>query len=185
MGLGDVVVVIGAGPAGCMHIGVAKSMGASKVIVCQRSEYRLEMAKQFGADLVIGVKQEDPVARVMEETGGRGADVVMIAAPSAQAQEWAIQMAAKRGRVNFFAGLPKSDPYIKLNSNLIHYREIFVSGTHASTPRQNRIALELIASGHIDAARLITHRFPLDGLVEGIGVVESGKGLKVVVHPAQ
>ncbi|MGC8832599.1 MAG: zinc-dependent dehydrogenase [Armatimonadota bacterium] len=183
VGLGQNVVIIGAGPIGCMHVALAKALGAAKVILCEVSQPRLEMAKAFGADVYINPANEDAVQRVKEETEGRGADVVIVAAPSGAAQEQALRMAAKRGRVNFFGGLPKDKPTITLDSNLVHYNELFVHGAADSTPRQNRIAAELIASGRINAQALVTHTVPLEGITEGIGIAERGEGLKVVVEP--
>ncbi|MGQ9523832.1 MAG: zinc-dependent dehydrogenase [Armatimonadota bacterium] len=183
VGIGQTVVVIGAGPIGCMHIALARILGATKVILCEISDTRIEMAKAFGADVYVNPSREDAVQRVMGETEGRGADVVIVAAPSGAAQEQALRMAAKRGRVNFFGGLPKDRPNITLDSNLVHYRELFVHGAADSTPRHNKIAAELLASGRVDARSLVTHTVPLEGVVDGIGIVERGEGLKVVVEP--
>ncbi|MCX5758993.1 MAG: alcohol dehydrogenase catalytic domain-containing protein, partial [Candidatus Hydrogenedentes bacterium] len=123
--LGDTVVIIGAGPIGCMIIEAARLMGASKVIVVQRSRPRLEMARRFNADVYICGSEEDSVARVLEETGGLGADVILTACPSPQAQVDAVAMARNRARVNFFGGLPKGQSNVTLDTNVIHYKEMF------------------------------------------------------------
>ena len=186
VGKGDAVVIVGAGPMGLMHISIARAKGASKVIIAEMSEQRLEMAKAFGADVYINPGKEDMVKRVMEETDKKGADVVIVAAPSAKAQEEALKYIAFRGRINFFGGLPKDKPMVTLDSNIIHYREVFINGTSGSLPRHNMEALKLFSLGEkggIDAKRFITHRFPLEKILEGIKTVESGAGLKVVINP--
>jgi L-iditol 2-dehydrogenase len=182
--LGDSVLIIGSGPIGLFHIQVAKVMGATNVMLAEINPTRLEMAREFGADVTIDSAHEDLEGRVMEETNGLGADVVIVAAPSGKAQESALKLAARRGRINFFGGLPKGNPNITVDSNLVHYRELFLHGSADSTPRHNQIALQLVQSGRIDARKWVTHRLPLDSLVEGIGIVERGEGLKVVIQPS-
>ena len=181
--LGDTVVIIGAGPIGCMIIEVVRRMGATKVIVVQRSRPRLEMARQFGADVYICGAEEDAVARVLDETGGLGADVILTACPSPQAQVDAIHMAKNRARVNFFGGLPKDKSQVTLDTNVIHYKELFIMGAHGCVPRHHQMAVDLIASGAIQMRRYISHRFPLDRTAEAFAVAESHAGMRVVVNP--
>ncbi len=181
--LGDTVVIIGAGPIGCMIIEVARRMGATKVIVVQRSRPRLEMAKQFGADVYICSSEEDSVTRVREETGGLGADVILTACPSPQAQVDAILMAKNRARVNFFGGLPKDKSLVTLDTNIIHYKELFIMGAHGCVPRHHKIAVDLIGSGAIKMERYISHRFPLEKAAEAFAAAESHAGMRVVVNP--
>lgn len=181
--LGDTVVIIGAGPIGCMIIEVAKKMGASKVIMVQRSRPRLEMARKFGADVYICSSEEDGVARVLEETTGLGADVVITANPSPEAQVDAIKMAKNRARVNFFGGLPKDKSLVTLDTNLIHYKELFVHGAHGAMPIHHLKAVELIASGLINVKNYISHRFKLDDIMEAFAAAEGHTGMRVVVNP--
>lgn len=181
--LGDTVVIIGAGPVGCMHLELAKIRGATKIILSEINPSRLKAAKQFSADIFIDASSQDPVKMVLEETKGRGADVIIVAAPSAKAQEQALEMVSFRGRINLFGGLPKENPFIKLDSNLVHYKEIFIHGTSGSLPRHNQLSLELFSSGKIDAKKLITHILPLERIIDGINIVKRGEGLKVVINP--
>jgi len=182
--LGDTVVVIGAGPIGCFHSQLAHAKGATKVILVDISAERLEMAKTVaGADIYVDSSKEDALEIVMRETEGRGADVVIVACSSGKAQEAGLEMVAKRGNINFFGGLPKDNPYINFNSNILHYRESSAVGTHGSAPRHNKLALQLIASGKINAKGLITHTLPLEDVKKGIEITEQGKGLKVIIEP--
>lgn len=181
--LGNVVMIIGAGPMGCLHADLAKVNGATKVIISEISPARLGLSKISQADIFINSQEEDPIKRVMVETEGRGADVVIVACSSGLAQEQALQMVAKRGNVNFFGGLPKDHSIIRFDSNLLHYREFAVVGTHGSAPRHNRLALDLIGSGKINAKKYITHRLRLEKLLEGLAMVERGEGLKIIIKP--
>ncbi|MFH0797299.1 MAG: alcohol dehydrogenase catalytic domain-containing protein [Candidatus Omnitrophota bacterium] len=180
---GDVVLIIGAGPAGCIQILLSQLHKARKILITQRSQARLELAKKFSPDRIIASEEEDLAEIVMKETNGLGADVIFVCAPSRQAQEGAFKLLAPRGRINLFGGLPKDDYRITINANEIHYKEFFVSGASSSLARQNKEALELIASGKVDAGKLITHRFPLIEIVKAFETVESHSALKVVINP--
>jgi L-iditol 2-dehydrogenase len=179
----DDVVVMGAGPVGCLHVGLARARGARKVLLADVRPERLELARPWGADVLVDSSRDDLRQRVLDETGGVGASVVIVAAPSRAAQEQALTLAAKRGRIDFFGGLPKTDPNISLDANLVHYRELAIMGAYGSRPAHNREALGLIASGRIPVARLVGLVLPLERLREGIETVERGSVLKVVVEP--
>jgi L-iditol 2-dehydrogenase len=183
IGFTDTVVVVGSGPIGCMHTAVARAKGASKIILADIQAKRLEMAKSFGADLFIDSSKEDLVKIVKEETDGLGADVIIIAAPSGQAQEQALQMIAKGGRISFFGGLPGDRPNITLNSNIVHYNEVSIYGAYASSHFQYYEAAKLLTSKRVNLEKLITHKLPLEELVKGIELVRQGEALKVVIKP--
>jgi L-iditol 2-dehydrogenase len=179
----DDVMVLGAGPVGCLHASLAKVRGAQRVLMADLRRERLELAHSFGADVFIDASREDVRQRVLDETGGHGASVVVVAAPSRAAQEQAVILAAKRGRIDFFGGLPRSDPHIWLDANRVHYRELSIMGAYGSRPAHNRQALELLASGRVRVAGLIGLVLPLERVHEGLEAIASGSVLKVVVKP--
>jgi len=181
--LGDNVAIIGTGPIGCMIIEVVRKMGAAKIMVIDISTERLEVAKEFAADVFIDSSKKNAIERVLKETNGLGADVVITACSSPQAQMDALKMAKNRARVNFFGGLPKGESMITIDSNIIHYKEIFVHGTHGSTPRHYLKALNLIASGVIDIKKFISHNLPLEDILKGFEIAENKKGKRVVINP--
>jgi len=184
VGPGDVVVVMGAGPIGCLHVRLARSLGATTVYLVDVNADRLAMsAERVSPDAAVDATADDPVDAIRKLTGGRGPTVVVTAAPAGSAQEQAIEMAAPQGRISFFGGLPKDDPYIRCDSNLVHYRELSLVGANGSSPAHNRRALELIARGAVPVADLITHRLPLDDIHAAIEAVMSGTAIKVVVEP--
>ena len=181
---GDTVLVLGAGPIGCFHAEFAGKTGAGKVILGDISSERLKMA-QFTGAVPVDMSKDDIKAAVADMTGGRMADRVIVAVGLPQPQELALELVAKRGSVNYFGGLPKDKPFVKFNSNLLHYGEFFVVGTHGSSPMHNRIALDLIASGRVDAARYITHTLKLEDIKKGLKLAENKEGLKIIICPGQ
>ncbi|PWD50124.1 alcohol dehydrogenase [Serinibacter arcticus] len=182
---GDFTVVFGAGPIGCMHIRIAR--GVHKVgpvwLVDVNAERLAMSAEAVKPDGVIDASKEDVVARVMELTGGRGADVIITATPANITQEQAIAMAARNGRISFFGGLPKTDPTITADSNLIHYRQLHIHGANGSAPAHHKRALEYISTGQIPVKDLITRHVPLEQALEAFDIVARGEAIKVTVEP--
>lgn len=181
--LGDTVVVIGAGPIGCLHVQMARARGAAQLIQLEVNPVRLERARRFGADLLLRPDSDDVRQAVRDATGGRGADVVIIATPTADAQALAIELAAVHARISLFGGLPPEAPTATLNTNLVHYREMKLLGSFTSTPAQNAKALGLIAAGRIQVAPLLDATLHLDDILDGIGQMIEGKAMKVAITP--
>jgi len=182
--LNDTVVVIGAGPTGCLHIVVARARGA-RVIVSQRSATRRALARRFKPDAVVDPINDDLAARVDELTGGLGADIVICANPVATTQAQAVEIVRKAGRVVLFGGLPKADPMTTLDGNRIHYGEIEVVGAFSYPPTFHALALEVLKRKLIPTDLLITHTFALEEVREAFQTAASGEGLKVMVEPSR
>ncbi|GGN89021.1 alcohol dehydrogenase [Actinoplanes lobatus] len=184
VGAGDDVVVIGSGPIGCLHVRLARARGAARVFLVELSRRRLDMAADLvKPDAAICAGETGPVEEILRLTGGRGADVIITAAASGRAQEQAIRMAARQGRISFFGGLPKDQPTITCDSNLVHYRELTIVGANGSSPAHNAEALDLVASGAVPVADLITHRLPLESAIDAFGIVARGEAIKVTIEP--
>jgi L-iditol 2-dehydrogenase len=143
---------------------------------------RLEMAARMGADRVVNVREESLPEVVATETEGRGADVIVVAAGVREAMESAPALAAINGRINFFAGLGAGDTVVRLDSNLIHYRELIVTGTTACSTDDCRQSLELVSSGKVDLAPLVSARFGLDRVKEAFDLARGGNALKLVLQ---
>jgi L-iditol 2-dehydrogenase len=183
VGLGDTVVIIGAGPIGTFHIELARARGADKIIVADIDDNRLELMKNYSPDHLFNSAITDLVSEVKKVTGGYGADVVITANPSPEAQVLAVQMAKKGGRVLLFGGLPPEKACSGIDMNLVHYNALQLMGTTVFAPRHNRVAMQLIASGRISAEKFITHVFPLEKFVEGAQLALAGKARKIVFTP--
>lgn len=179
---GDTVLVIGAGPIGCLHVVISKARGAL-VIVSQRSERRREMVKRFQPDVIIDPLTEDVVARVRQLTHGRGADIVICANAVAATQTQAVESVRKAGQVILFGGLPKSNPLTSLDANRIHYGEIEVVGAFSYHPTFHELALNVINRQLIPTDLLITHSLPLERIREAFETAANRIALKVIVTP--
>jgi L-iditol 2-dehydrogenase len=176
---GDVVVVIGAGPIGLTHLQLAKRSGA-RVYTSDLIRERLEMAEALGADERIDASAEDPVERVMALTQGYGADTVIAAVGAPRALEQALEMAGICGTVNFFAGTYPPTT-LAIDPNLIHYKQIRLTGSHDYTPFHFETALRFIEDGTVRVAPLISHTLPLAQVKEGFDIVAERQGLKVMI----
>ena len=183
VGLGDTVVILGAGPIGCTHVSLARARGAAKVYISDIVGERLRMAEGFEPDATIDAAACDAVAEVMRLTGGKGADVIITATPAPIASVQGVEMARKNGRVLIFGGLPKQDSKPGVDMNTVHYNALHVIGTTIFAPRHQRIALGLMASGRIPVDKLVTHRFPLSAFKEGATMALQGQVLKAVFEP--
>ncbi len=177
---GDDVVIVGVGPIGLMHTQLAKYHGA-RVIVCDRIDNRLQKAEEVGADVTIQVDEEDAVARVTELTDGRGANAIVVAVGSTKAAEMALSMAGINASVNLFAGFYPPGT-MDLDPNVIHYKQIDLTGSHDFTPHDFTTALKLIEYGIVKLEPLISHRLPLDEIYHGFEAVVHQEGLKVVIE---
>jgi len=180
---GDFVVVCGAGPIGLLHVLVAKVAGAGYVLVSERTEARRKQALAFGADHVLDPMVTDLREEVLGRSDGLGADVVIVAAPSPSLQSAALGLAALGGRICFFGGLDSGHSQVELDTNLIHYRELVVTGTTGNTVEDCSEALGLVSSSRLDARAVVTARFPLSAADEAFAAAAGGEHLKVVLIP--
>ena len=180
---GEVVLVMGAGPIGVMHVKLARARGAGRIIVSEPTPERANQAKRMGADRVVDPAAEDLKAVISDESLGRGADVIIVAAPVHSAQEAALELAAIGGRINYFGGLPKDRPTISFNSNLVHYKELVITATTACSTADCWQAVQIVNSGLVDLADIVSRRFPLSEAVNAFAAAEDGKSLKVVLEP--
>ena len=178
----DVVLIVGAGPIGLMHMQMAKVFGAAKVLVSEVVESRRVRAVEFGADLVIDPLADNAVVTVMENSGGRGADVIIIAAAAPEAQSQSLNLAAVGGSINFFGTLPKARQDVILNTNLIHYKNLKLVGTTGSTVLNYYRTMELVISKKFDLSKYITSRFSFNDYLEGFAAAASSSALKVILE---
>jgi L-iditol 2-dehydrogenase len=183
VGAGDIVLVMGAGPIGVMHVMLARLRGATRAIVSEPAAGRREQALALGVDRVVDPLNEDLAAVVLAESNGRGADVVITAAPVKAIQEQALDLAAVGGRINYFGGLSKDDSIIRFNSNIVHYKELIVTGTTACSTFDCLRAAEIVNSGRLDLSPLITAAFPLAQANEAFMAAADGKNLRVTLVP--
>ena len=186
IGLDDTVVVIGAGPVGTAHAALARLQGAGQVLLLERATPRLELARAIVGDeriAYIDTEDRDGNAAVMSATDGFGADVVIVACSSDVAQQDAMEMAAPRGRVMFFGGLPKGTSHIAFPSNVLHYKEVQVHGSYASRHRDQVAALDMLAADVGGIRSVVSDIIGLDETPDAFPRIRAGEALKVVVTP--
>ncbi len=182
---GDIVLVIGSGFIGSMHADLAFSKGAARVFMSELNDHRIKMAKKFLPRLeMIDSSKEDLKTAVMDKTSGRGVDVVIVACSVGPAQTDAMNVVAKRGRVSLFGGLPKETTGF-IDSNIIHYKEVSVYGAHASTVKQNREMLNLIANGTLNVKPFIEKTFPLREIENAFKALNDESIVKAVLKPGE
>ncbi len=180
---GKTVLIIGSGPIGCMMINIARILGASNIVVVEKVEQRLTMARSLGADEYLHTNGQF-LDNVMALTNNRGYDVVMSATNALEAHDQAIRAVAKGGFVNLFGGVAKGLPdTVSFSSNFVHYRQFSIGGSFSQTKEHHKKALDYLAAGEINTKKLITHRFKLDDIQRAFDVVQSLEGLKVIVNP--
>jgi L-iditol 2-dehydrogenase len=182
VGLGESVVIIGAGPIGCLHAMIARMRGASAVVLADVSANRLALSREYGGTHFVVSSEEDLVEAVMKITGGRGADVCISANPSAKPHQQGVELLRKEGRLSMFGGLPKDASMTTLDGNMIHYKRLRVFGAYSYSAADFAKGYDLLTEGRIDA-RIITHRFPLERMEDGVRAVQEGTAIKVVLKP--
>jgi L-iditol 2-dehydrogenase len=176
--INDRVAVIGAGPIGLGQLMLAKASGAD-VLIVDRVASSLQVAQDLGADLTVNPDEDDPVAAIKAFTGGRGADIVFECAGGTSMPETlplATQMARRRGKVVIIGGFDAGITEIGLEWQRIQMSEIQLIPSasfawHGLDKEQGEI-VQLIGNGKLDAARLVTHRFPLDRINEAFACAE-------------
>jgi len=180
---GDTVLVMGAGPMGILNAVVARQFGAEKVILSEINPARLAQGCAFGFDRLVNPAQEDLSQVIKDETGGLGADAVIVAAPAAPPMEQAMTLVRKRWSVCLFASLPAGKSLVNVDSRLIHYGELHVVGTSDSTPAHVAKAVSFLASGALSAERLVSHTLPFESFHRAVELMTSGEALRVVLTP--
>ncbi|HLH52560.1 MAG TPA: alcohol dehydrogenase catalytic domain-containing protein, partial [Verrucomicrobiae bacterium] len=165
LGLGETMVVLGAGPIGCLHVALGHARGA-RAVVAEPSETRRRMVERFKPEAILDPGSQDIVEEVKNMTDGRGADVVICANPVGSTQTQAVEIARRGGRIVLFGGLPKSSPMVSLNANSIHYGEKHVLGAFSYHPSFHESALLLLANKTVEASQIITHVMALSKISE-------------------
>jgi L-iditol 2-dehydrogenase len=178
---GDRAIVFGAGPIGLMHASILKARGCDPVIVTDVSEERLTYVREFGLGKTVNTATGDAVEKILEVAGGEKFDVAVTANSVKATQADALKVVRKKARVCFFAGVPKDDPVLPIDTNQIHYNEISIFGCFASNLQHYHQALEMVMRDDLPWDRFLTHRFKLDDMVKAYAVIEAGQGIKTVI----
>ncbi len=180
------VLVTGSGPIGLAAIGVAKALGAARVIATDRSPRRLELAREWGADETVDVSTggADVVSRVAELTGKEGVDVVIEASGAPPAIRDGFAALRRGGRVVLF-GLPSDEVRLDLVNQVV-YKEATIKGITGRVMWATWYQLtRLVDSGAVAPERLVTHRHPLSEYERAFEDAKGGQAAKVILYPGR
>ncbi len=180
---GNSVLVIGSGIAGLLHLQLARTLGAGRVVATDINEFRLNAAKRFGADAAIHAREDLP-ARFREVNDGYLADLVIVCTGATAATDQAFKSVERGGTVLLFA---PTDPGVStpVSLNEVFWRtDVTLTTSYGASPYDYQTALEIIRAGTIPVRRMITHRLAL--AEAGLGfrlVAEAGDSIKVIIEP--
>ncbi|WEG13449.1 alcohol dehydrogenase catalytic domain-containing protein [Pullulanibacillus sp. KACC 23026] len=178
---GDVVVISGAGTLGLGMVGAAKKSGPGKLIVLDMKEDRLELAKQFGADIVLNPAKVDVVKEIKDMTDGYGCDIYIEATGHPKSVEQGLSMIRKLGRFVEFSVF--KDPVSVDWSIISDRKELDLLGSHLG-PYCYDLVIEGIQNGDLPTKGVVTHRLPLEEFEKGFELMKTGeKSLKVILEP--
>ena len=178
---GDRALVFGAGPIGMMHASALKAKGCDPVIVADVSDERLDYVAKFGVGTPVNTSKGDPAELILKTAGGEKFDVAVTACSVKAVQGLALKLVRKKARISFFAGIPKDDPVLPIDTNNIHYNEISVFGAFSSNLKHYHEALGMVARGAIPAEKFVTHKFKLADILKAYETIEAGQGIKIVI----
>ena len=180
---GQSVLVVGSGMTGILQVNLARTSGAGRIIATDVMQYRLDSAKQFGADNVIHASDDVP-ARVRELNGGKLVDLVLVCTGVVSAINQALQSVDRGGTVLLFA---PTDPGITIPVSVadLFFRDgVTLTSSYAGSPADHMTAVDLIRAGGVNVRDMISHRLSL--AEAGLGfklVAEAGESMKVVIEP--
>jgi len=179
---GEHVAVIGPGPLGLISAQVAKVFGAERVYLIGTRASRLSKGSETGADRIINVHEEDPLAVVLKETGGVGADLVIESSGAKDAPMTAIKMAKPMGKI-LLLGFPHEPVLVDLEDLLMRNKSMLaVRGEGWANVAR---AVSLLGSGKVRLKPYVTHAFPLEEITTAFKtfVERIGGAVKVIVKP--
>jgi L-iditol 2-dehydrogenase len=179
---GNSVLVIGSGISGLIHINLARSLGAGRIIATDITDYRMNAARRFGADAVINAK-EDVRTKLLELNDNRLADLVIVCAGALSASTDALKLVERGGTVLYFA-VPEPEVMVPVPMNDLWRNEITLMTSYGASPLDLEVALKLIGSNRVQLSDMITHRLTFhEGSMGFQLVAEAKESIKVIFEP--
>src|SRR3989454_1043338 len=176
------LAITGCGPIGLFAVAVASACGAFPIFASEPHPYRLKLAEKMGASVVIDPSKTDPVAAVLNETRGVGADVVLEMSGNPQAVRQAFQMLRRGGRISLL-GIPSKPLELDLAGDVI-FKGASVQGINGRRVFETWYKMQaLLKSGALDLSPLITDRIPMAEFERGVELLLSGNASKVLLYP--
>ena len=181
---GRSVMNIGSGISGLLHIQLAKTLGAGRIIATDIIDYRLHAAKRFGADVIINSADvEDIPKSLVEVNDGHLVDLVIVCTGAESVIDSALKSVDRSGTILFFAP-SKPDVTIPFPLNDFWRNEITLTTSYAASPSDIKAAIELIRAKRVNVKDMITHRLSLEDAGKGFKLVSEAKeSIKVIIKP--
>jgi L-iditol 2-dehydrogenase len=179
------VVIFGAGSIGYLIAKLCLYYKSNKIFLVDKNNYKLSMgpkAKNIFKFNLINYKKK--IFSILKKKDN--INYCFVACNSPIAQNEAINIVSKNGSINFFAGLKKKnyrDPFVKINTNLIHYKQLTVIGSHGSEKKHLIKAAKLIINKKIFLNDIITHIFSLKKIKHAFNIMKTNKCIKIIIKP--
>lgn len=179
---GQSVLIIGSGIAGLLYIKLVRAAGAGRIIATDINEYRLNKARQYGADAVINAKDniKESLLRFNED---RLAELVIVCTSALSGITEALRCVDRGGTILFFA-VPEPEVMVPIPLNEFWRNEITLMTSYGASPLDIETTMRLMRSGRISVNEMITHRLSLNKVGLGFQLAaEAGESLKVIIEP--
>jgi 2-desacetyl-2-hydroxyethyl bacteriochlorophyllide A dehydrogenase len=176
---GETAAILGMGPVGLCAVQAARAAGASQVVAIDTVEERLRMAESFGAT-AIHLTEGDPRGEVKKLTEGRGVDLAVDAVGHPDALDLALRLARKAGTVSVTGVYAERT---EVHMGVLWIKALTLHSGHANVIKHLDRVLELLSSGELDPASLVTHHMKLDEAPEAYRVYDNREALKIVLSP--
>lgn len=179
----DVILILGQGPIGLIFTMLAARTGA-RIVATDTMHSRRELAREFGAEAAFDPRDPSIDARIREMTDGRGADLAIVAASARGIVEQAVAASRPGSRLLLFAQTSHQER-IEVSGADVCVGERVLLGSYSASVDLQKESADLVFSGALPVERLISHRFPLQRIHEGIQLAlhPDERSLKIVVHP--
>jgi 2-desacetyl-2-hydroxyethyl bacteriochlorophyllide A dehydrogenase len=176
---GETAAILGLGPVGLCAVQAAKAAGASEVVAIDTVEDRLRMAESFGATPV-HLTEQDPRAEVKKLTEGRGVDLAVDAVGHPEALDLALRLARRAGTVSVTGVYAER---AEVHMGVLWIKALTLTSGHANVIKHVDPVLDLLVSGELDPAPLVTHHMKLDEAPDAYRVYDNREALKIVLTP--
>lgn len=179
---GKSVAIFGCGPIGIASAALCKESGAEKIFAVDISDYRLKLATDFGATHPINARMSDPVKEIIRQTNGRGVDVFLEMAGTADTIRQGLKVLRSGGRASML-GLPSKPVEIDFSNDIV-LKMVNMQGIYGRRLYSTWYTVaSYLRSGRIDLSKLITHRFKLGEYQKAFDLMKSGQSGKIVMTP--
>jgi L-iditol 2-dehydrogenase len=177
----DDVAVVGAGPAGMMHVLLAQAYGARRVFVVDVNEFRLNFSERYGVEAFNSNSDQDLASKIKQATDGRGVDVCILATGSMKALVQSFELTRKGGNIMLF-GVPPKGSLMSYDMSRLYSNEHSIIPSYAASEIETNEAFKLIAEKRLDIESLITHRFDITKAADAVKCAREAKdAMKVII----